>query len=67
MYATAPPGPAKTQLIEIPGKTRGKKKQPLTIKPPAGEEPRAGGLSLWTPIGGQAAGIGDPAIRKSPI
>ncbi|MEU2742205.1 hypothetical protein ABZ656_44670 [Streptomyces sp. NPDC007095] len=55
----------KTQTADIPGKTQGKKKQPLTIKPPTSEDPRVGGLSLWTPIGGQAAGIGDPAMRKS--
>ncbi|MFE2518243.1 hypothetical protein [Streptomyces mirabilis] len=57
----------KTQLTKIPDKTRGKKKQPELIKPPASEDARVGGLSLWAPIGGQAAGIGDPAIRKSPI
>jgi hypothetical protein len=55
----------KAQLTKIPGKTQGKKQQPLTIKPPTGADPRAGGLSLWTSIGGQAAGVSDPAMRKS--
>lgn len=33
-----------TQLTKIPGKTQGKKKQSLTIKPPTGGDPRVGGL-----------------------
>jgi len=53
------------QVTKIPDKTRDKKEQRLMIKPPTREDPRVGGLSPWTPIGGQAAGIGDPAIRKS--
>ncbi|WP_456303103.1 DUF7660 family protein [Streptomyces mirabilis] len=55
----------KTQFTKIPDKTQGKKKQPLTIKPPTSEDSWAGGLSLWTPIGGQAAGVSDPSMRKS--
>lgn len=53
------------QVTKIPDKTRDKKKQPLMIKPPTREDPRVGGLSPRTPIGGQAAGIGDPAISNS--
>ncbi|WP_455754984.1 DUF7660 family protein [Streptomyces mirabilis] len=68
---TLPPGATgrtslgKAQLTKIPDKTQGKKKQPPTIKPPTGADPRAGGLSLRTSIGGQAAGVSDPAMRKS--
>ncbi|MEV6762572.1 hypothetical protein AB0N16_18445 [Streptomyces sp. NPDC051105] len=53
------------QLDNIPDRTRDKKEQLQMVKPPTREDLRVGGLSPWTLIGGQAAGIGDPAMRKS--